>query len=67
MIINLKGGWKKYPRMTLAIDRIYQPLLQRMKHKEIPLNFPIPEIEDFPHWSNKLSAEDAAYLKGFAE
>jgi hypothetical protein len=34
MVNELHGGWKKYPRMTLAIDRIYQPLLQREKRKD---------------------------------
>jgi len=67
MVYELKGGWKKYPRMTLAIDRIYQPLLKRKKQKEIPLNFLIPTIKDFPHFDKKLSPEDEAYLKGFTE
>jgi hypothetical protein len=61
---ELKGGWKKYPRMTIAIDQIYQPLLQRLNRKEISLNFPIPTVKDFPHWDKKLSPEDEAYLKG---
>jgi hypothetical protein len=65
MVHELKGGWKKYPRMTIAIDRIYQPLLQRMKRNEIPLTFLIPTVKDFPHWDKKLSPEDEAYLKGF--
>jgi hypothetical protein len=64
MVHELKGGWKKYPRMTLAIDRIYQPLLQRKKRGEIPLTFLIPTVKDFPHWDKKLSPEDEAYLKG---
>lgn len=67
MVSDLKGGWKKYPRMTLAIDLIYQPLLQRKKRKEIPLTFLIPTVKDFPHWSKNLSPEDEAYLKGFTE
>ncbi len=65
MVNELKGGWKKYPRMTLAIDRVYQPLLQRKKRKEIPITFFIPTIKDFPHWDKKLSPEDETYLKGF--
>lgn len=67
MVDELKGGWKKYPRMTLAIDRIYQPLIQRLKRKEIPWNSSIPEIKGYPHFDKKLSPEDDAYLKGFAE
>ena len=67
IVDELKGGWKKYPRMTLAIDGIYQPLLQRKKLKEIPLTFPIPTIKDFPHWDKKISKEDENYLKGFKE
>lgn len=63
MVYELKGGWKKYPRMTLAIDRIFQILVQREKRKEIPQFFPIPHII----FIESLSAEEQAYLKGFAE
>jgi hypothetical protein len=63
MVDQLNGGWKKYPRMTLAIDRIFQMLVQREKRKEIPPFFPTPHIV----FIETLSAEEQAYLKGFAE
>jgi hypothetical protein len=60
---ELKGGWKKYPRMTLTMDRIFQVLVQREKRKEIHPFFPAPHIV----FIETLSAEDQAYLKGFSE
>jgi hypothetical protein len=63
MVIDLKGGWRRYPRMTLAMDKIFQMLVQREKRKEIPAFFPAPHIVSI----DTLSAEDQAYLKGFAE
>lgn len=60
---ELKGGWKKYPRMSLAIDEIFQVLYAKKKRKEIPLSFPIPHVV----FIEALSVEDQAYLKGFAE
>jgi len=59
----LQGGWKSFPRMTLAIDRIFQIIVQRQKRKEISPAFPSPHIIPIEY----LSAEDQAYLKGFAE
>lgn len=63
MVDDLSGGWKKYPRMTLAIDRIFQMLVQKEKRKEIPPFFPTPHIV----FIETLSAEEQAYLKGYAE
>lgn len=65
MVSQLQGGWKSYPRMTLAIDRIFQLLVQREKRKEIPRTFPIPHVNGF--FMEDLSAEDREYLKGYAE
>lgn len=63
MVDDLNGGWKKYPRMTLAIDRIFQMLVQREKRKEIPPFFPAPHIVSI----DTLSPDEQAYLKGFTE
>jgi len=60
-----KGGWRKYPRMALAINRIYQQLVDKKKRKEIPLYFAVPHVEGF--WMEDLTEEDRAYLKGYAE
>jgi hypothetical protein len=60
---ELRGGWKKYPRMTLAIDEIFQMLYAKKKRKEIQLSFPIPHIVSI----EILTSEEQAYLKGFAK
>lgn len=65
MVLNLRGGWKQYPRMTLAIDRIFKLLIERIKRNEIPRNFDVPHIAGFN--MEDLSADERAYLKGFAE
>lgn len=65
MADDLNGGWKKYPRMALAIDQITQQLLKRMKRKEIPQYFPVPHVEGF--FMKDLSEEDRAYLKEYSE
>jgi len=65
MVHELRGGWKQYPRMAIAIDRIYQSLLLRLNRKELPWNFLIPHIAGF--FMEDLSAEDRAYLKGYSE
>jgi hypothetical protein len=65
MADDLNGGWKKYPRMALAMDKIYQSLMARLKRKEISTNFPLPHVVGFI--PEQLSDDDRAYLKGYAK
>ena len=65
MADDLNGGWKKYTRMALAMDKIYQSLMARLKRKEISTNFPLPHVVGFI--PEQLSDDDRAYLKGYAK
>lgn len=65
IVDGLRGGWREYPRMALAIDRIFQMLIQREKRKEIPPFYPTPHVQGF--FMELLTPEDRAYLKEFAE
>ena len=63
LVDSLGREWKSYPRMTLAVDRMFQVLVERKKRKEIPPFFPTPHVTGF--FSELLSAEDRAFLKEY--